>query len=175
MFALQGTIESGTSPIDYSWYDSNDSIVSYDLTLCLNATPDVAGTYTFYAENGCGWTSCTSALTVDSIPAVSCSGDQEVCDGTDVCFTGTTIPGNGITYEWTDSDGNVVSYDSTLCLTASALTAGAYTFEAYNECFNNFCTCNLTVDEAPLVSCTGNQETCDGNEVCFSGNYFVRH
>ena len=165
-----GSVTSDTSSINYGWYDFNNNLVSTDSVLCLTANADNGGTYTFYAENGCGYMSCTSTLTVDLPPTVSCSGDQQVCDSSGVCFTASILSGvNPIEYEWVDANNNLLSSDSSLCLTATDSTAGTYYFEAFNICGLTYCSSNLTITQPPVVTCSGNQEVCAGTEVCFSG------
>ena len=171
-----GTVVSGMAS-DYYWNNDNaDTVASYDYTLCLTASQANAGSYSFIALNYCGGDYCLANLTVDEPPQVSCSGNQEVCAGTDVCFTGIINAGTEpIDYYWLDSLDNIVSFDSSLCLTANAVNAGIYTFYAENACGNSSCNSILTTDQAPVVSCSGDQEVCSGTNVCFTGDYRIRN
>ena len=172
---FQETILSGTEPLDYYWLDSNENVVSYDSTLCLTANAGNAGTYTFFAGNGCGTSTCTSTLTVDEAPQVSSSGDQTACIGNTACFTGTVISGTEpVNTYWVDGNNNFISFDEpVLCLTANQNNGGNYYFYALNGCGYDSIGVQLTVNPLPDSTVT-TSTVCNGYSgtlTAASGNY----
>ncbi|MFT5745384.1 MAG: gliding motility-associated-like protein [Saprospiraceae bacterium] len=98
-------------------------------------------------------------------PIIDCNSDFAVVDGSP------SNVGNNPMYEWTDSDGNVVSSTSTL----QAFDGGDYTLTVLSELDGNICSVSttLTIEEysdLPNASADGGDIDCNNSSVTLMGN-----
>ncbi|MFK8009713.1 MAG: choice-of-anchor L domain-containing protein [Saprospiraceae bacterium] len=165
---LDGTGSSAGTDFTYQWVTSNGNIVSGENSL----TPEVNATGTYELIVTSGINGCTISdeveITQDSSLPVANAGDGfeitcQVFDGT-LDGSASTI-NNDITFEWTTTDGNIVSGANSL--TPFVDEAGVYQLTLTN--ITNGCTAisSATVienNEAPDVEAGATMELNCNNE-----------
>lgn len=172
---VSGAGSSAGPVFTYEWTTTNGNIVSGDNQLLLNV--DQPGTYTLLVtniENGCSSTSSAVVvsnavlpnLSIQAPAAIDCDSDEVVIDATQ------SQSGTGITYQWTTTNGNIVSGATTLNPTVDA--GGSYQLLITNT--NNGCTSTgmttVVVDQVnPTVSVPSGTLNCGQPELqlCATG------
>lgn len=123
-------LANGGTNFTYFWSHTTDNGPTQSVL------PNVETTYTVHAENteGCG--SSIEEITVSVLPplGVTSSPSQTICPGESINISATGSDGNGgpYTYEWTDSNGDVVSTDAVY--EASPLATSTYTVTVTDDC-----------------------------------------
>ncbi|MBK8704939.1 MAG: hypothetical protein IPN33_16100 [Saprospiraceae bacterium] len=171
---LNGTGSSAGANIQYTWTTSNGNIVSGANTL----TPVVnqAGTYTLTVlntQNNCSASANTTVSGNTQLP-VAVSGPSAVltCIQSQVTLNGTgSSSGPGIEYNWTTTDGHIVSGGNTLSPVVDE--AGTYNLEVLNT--NTLCSSasSVVISEntvPPLVTAIGGNIDCDSPTVALSAD-----
>ena len=174
---ISASVTAGTDtqdcPVVVSWKDPNGTIVSNTKDLILSGA-SLSGAYVFTASNCCGNTTCTTNLTINTAPKVSCEINPEsgvICAGpnANVTFTafasGTPFP----TYQWQFNGSDIAGATNSAFILSgvTTLNQGTYTVIVTNICNSASCSKDLTVNEAPGVKCFIDPE--NGN-VCVGGN-----
>jgi gliding motility-associated-like protein len=96
---------------------------------------------------------------------IDCNTDHVFVDGSP------SFVGDNPTYEWTDSDGNIVSSTSTF----QAFEGGDYTLTVFSELAGSICEVSTMVTieaeaDLPDVSATGGDIDCNNSMIALSGN-----
>ncbi len=132
-------------------------------TATISVSPASTTTYTVSATgaNGCTSTS-SSTVTVNQLPAVSISGNSNLCAGASTTLTAT----GGDTYVWSNGD-------NTASITVTPSSSSTYTVTATSA---SGCTAtntqNVVVNALPTPTISGNLAVCQGGSTTLtaSGN-----
>lgn len=130
---------------------SGTGVSGTDYTAAAGTTNTV--TYTYTDINGCS-NSCTFDITVYNQPAITCPGDQTVCESDlplDLTALG-ALPGGGV-FSGTGVSG------TTYTAAGGTTNTVTYTITDGNGCTNS-CTFDITVNALPAVNCPENQFVC---------------
>ncbi|MBK8194567.1 MAG: HYR domain-containing protein [Lewinellaceae bacterium] len=139
----------GASPAGGTF--SGTGVSGTDYTAAAGTTNTV--TYTYTDINGCS-NSCTFDITVYNQPAITCPGDQTVCESDlplDLTALG-ALPGGGV-FSGTGVSG------TTYTAAGGTTNTVTYTITDGNGCTNS-CTFDITVNALPAVNCPENQFVC---------------
>lgn len=164
--SLNGNNSSGGNNIDYLWSSSDGNIVSGE----DSTTPlvDEPGTYTLLvtnSDNGC--TSTSNVVVTENLvaPTADAGSPAELnCNTTVITLDGNgSSSGSDFSYQWTTSNGNIVSGSTTL--TPDVDESGVYELEITND--NNGCTSTASVvitetDELSLALESSSAVDCNG-------------
>ncbi len=163
-----------TENFTYSWTTTDGNILIGNNTLA--AVVDAAGTYTLTTTNTSNNCSSITATTVVNNRAAPTVGAGEIasltCSNTSLVLTGTGDTNPDITYNWTTTDGNIVSGATTLTPTINA--AGTYTITATNPATG--CTVatqvQVLVDTLLPTANAGNSQqlNCENSTVVLNGS-----
>jgi len=144
---LQGSSTTGGN-LSYAWTASPGNIVSGDNS--LTPVVDQEGTYTLTItnlDNNCQSTDQVVVSSDANLPNVDAGADQTIdCTNTTAMLQGTTSTTGNLMYEWTTSDGNIISGMNSLNPIVDS--NGTYTLTITN--LDNNCTASDNV----LVSVT---------------------
>lgn len=172
---VSGAGSSSGPNFTYQWTTTDGNIVSGDNQLLLNVNE--AGTYTLLVTNNANGCFSTSSAVVESnavLPNLSIQSPAAIdCDTDEVVINASqSQSGTGITYQWTTTNGNIVSGATTLTPTVDE--AGTYQLLITNS--NNGCTStgttSVVVDQvAPTVSVPSGSLNCGQPEIqlCATG------
>ena len=163
--AIALTVEGGQAPYNYEWTDDDNNIISAD--------PDLSelepGSYTLRITEGSGNTisrvflvEVASSLSLELLPISNFNGFAVSCkEATNGMVRAIGANGDGLTYEWTNSDGALVGMGETL----SGVGPGTYTATVFDDLG---CAVSAeTVLEAPdAIEIEGliNDVSCPGND-----------
>lgn len=164
-------IEGNDTPYSFIWLAPNGTDVFSEQNPSLLT---VTGDYTLTVT---GISGCTSTLIVNVPPCDFSFSNFTVninnsCDGPGTGSIEVIIP-SGIgsapyLFEWSDSEGNLVSQVNTNSniTTASGLSAGEYCLEVFSAglCYASSCGLIISEAEPPTVSYTIEPETFEGND-----------
>jgi hypothetical protein len=163
IITLDGTGSSTGLDFDYLWTTSGGNIVSGSTTLMPEV--DAPGAYTLTVtntDNGC-ITSTTVVVTENTVPPVATGAAPPVtCANPEVTINaGASSVGPDFEYQWTTTNGNIVSGDDTLFPVVNQ--GGSYTLTVTNT--DNGCTTDFTVQvdedtDVPAVSGVAPDLTC---------------
>jgi len=172
---VSGAGSSSGSNFTYLWTTTDGNIVSGDNQLLLNVNE--AGTYTLLVTNNANGCFSTSSAVVSSntvLPnlniqapaAIDCDSDEVVIDASQ------SQSGTGITYQWTTTNGHIVSGGTTLTPTVD--TAGTYQLlitNTTNGCISTGMTSVVIDQSAPTVSVPAGALNCGQPEIqlCATG------
>lgn len=138
--------------LTYAWR-KDGSTISGATASSYSAT--ASGSYTVVVSNGtCSATSSATAVSIGTSLAatITASGATSFCSGGSVVLNATA--GAGLTYVWR-KDGTIIS--GATASTCTATTAGSYTVVVSNgTCSGTSAAKVITVNAAPVVSCTAN-------------------
>ncbi|MBN2683057.1 MAG: gliding motility-associated C-terminal domain-containing protein, partial [Bacteroidales bacterium] len=159
---LNGSGSSAGAGYSYSWSTAGGNIVSGGTT--TSPVVNAAGTYTILVTNSANGCTASDVVTVTNnttVPLVDAGENRTLdCNFTQIQLDGTgTETGALITYNWTTTDGNIVSGATTL--TPLIDLPGSYTLVATNSvngCYNSD---DVVVNENvnyPVVN-AGNDQT----------------
>jgi hypothetical protein len=131
------TTLSGSGASNYTWFPG---LITGQTP---SVTPSATTTYTLvgYGSNGCS-SSASVTVTVNASPALSVTGDNEICDGESVTLT--VSGANG--YIWAHN----ASSSATEIVTPSATTTYSVTGTALNGCSDS-AVFTITVNANPVV------------------------
>jgi thiol-disulfide isomerase/thioredoxin len=172
---VSGAGSSSGPNFTYQWTTTDGNIVSGDNQLLLNVNE--AGTYTLLVTNNANGCFSTSSAVVESnavLPNLSIQSPAAIdCDTDEVVINASqSQSGTGITYQWTTTNGNIVSGATTLTPTVDE--AGTYQLLITNS--NNGCTStgttSVVIDQvAPTVSVPSGSLNCGQPEIqlCATG------
>ncbi len=159
--SLNGNNSSSGGNIEYLWTSSDGNIVSGE----DSTTPvvDEQGTYTLLvtnSDNGCTSTSNVIVTENLSTPSADAGNTDELnCNTTVITLDGNdSSNGTDFSYQWTTSNGNIVSGSTTL--TPNVDESGMYELEVTNNINGCTATSNVMITEADdltldLVSSSG--------------------
>lgn len=121
-------------------------------TPTLNPTPSVDSTYTLIVDIGGCKDTTVYTVYVNSLPIVSITGNDTICDGQSTTLTAT----GGNSYSW--NTGGV--FDS-IVVSPSSNSNYAVTVTDSNSCVNtdNY---NVIVNGLPVINISGNDSICAG-------------
>ena len=145
--SLDGNGSSSGTEYTYTWNTQDGNITSGSNT--LNPTIDDPGTYTIVVtneDNGC--TSTDEVIVTEDVvlPDVNAGApDTLTCTILDLILQGDGSQGNNFTYEWTTSNGNIVSGETTFNPTVDQ--PGTYTLLITNTSNECEATSSVVVDE----------------------------
>ena len=166
---------SSTGGFSYSWTTLDGNINSGDST--LNPTIDAIGTYTLLVTNdvtGCTMEDSTMVISTAVYPIADAGLDEILnCNITEVTLDGSNSEaGSSIIYEWSTTDGNIVSGENTINPIID--TSGTYLLLVTNTANNCTTTSQVMVSEnvEPPIANAGIDGllTCDITEFQFIGN-----
>ncbi len=172
---LDGSGSSSGSNISYLWTTTNGNIVSG----ADSATPliDQAGTYSLLVtntDNGCT-ASANAIVTQDvNLPTADAGPDGELnCNVNQLTLNGDdSSDGDNITYQWTTSDGNIVSGDDST--TPLVDQAGTYSLQVINTDTGCSATSSVEVSENTTTPTSDAGPTdelnCDNNSLTLDGS-----
>ncbi|MFK7808340.1 MAG: hypothetical protein AB8F74_11110 [Saprospiraceae bacterium] len=166
--------ESGTN-ITYQWSTANGNIVSGATTTA--PVIDAAGDYMIIVTNTTTGCTASSELVVaentDTPESNAGTANPITCDNNTITLDGSgSTNGADITYEWSTSDGNIVSGGTTTAPDVDE--AGTYSLLVINN--NNGCTATASVTVAentanPLANAgSGGELTCAANSITLDGS-----
>lgn len=161
---LNGSNSTPTGLLSFQWSTVNGAIQSGQNT--PNAVVTAAGEYTLVVTNtvnGCTDSRTVTVLPDNSIPAVTATaGGIITCAVQEVALNGAgSSAGANFTYQWTTTNGQIVSGANSLQAVAGA--PGQYTLIVTNTSNNCTATFNLTVpaDLTNPVADAGNNQVLD--------------
>lgn len=132
-----------------------------DTTAFTTAAPAVTTTYSVDVadSNGCA-ASDTVTVTVLPAPAVSISGNTSVCIGSPVTLTSSAA----VSYLWSTGD-------TTASISPAPTSSQTYAVSVLdsNGCVGSD-SVNVTVNQLPVISISGNTTVCAGNSTTLSAN-----
>ncbi|MEZ4982043.1 MAG: HYR domain-containing protein [Saprospiraceae bacterium] len=145
MVTLNASGSSSGPAFSYNWTTNNGNIVSGGTT--LTPTVDAPGLYTLEVTNNSNGCTASAATTVaeDTNPPLADAGDDlEIgCGQSSIMLDGTgSDSGPDINYNWTSSNGNILSGGNTATPTVDM--PGTYTLEVTNTA--NGCSATSSVD-----------------------------
>lgn len=115
----------------------------------------VSGVYADTLVNAAGCDSILQInLTVNSIPSVTITGGDVVCNGQALLLTA-TLTGVGENFSFSWSGGDTVAF-------ISVATAGDYSVTVSNVCGNSISSVSVTTALTPEVSITASDTLCEG-------------
>jgi len=171
---LDGTSSASGADITYEWTTTDGHFISGETT--TTPTVDAVGTYVIKVLDGstdCFSTDTTYVTNGGSLPVIQIATPSPITctDLTSVLDASQSDNGAGYTYEWTTTDGNIVSGANTLVATVDA--AGTYKFTLTNT--NNGCTSIKTIQvdsnvDAPVFSVQNDTLTCNTTSVTLCVN-----
>jgi gliding motility-associated-like protein len=169
---LDGSLSDSGAEFTYEWTTPNGNIVSGEDT----TTPlvDAPGTYTLTVYNSMTLCENSTQITItedqlnadiDPPPYLDCLSGQVVLSGAN------SSGGNGITYEWTTPDGNIVATNGNQ---ATVDQAGTYFLTVSYDYGSGTCTeeTSVTVEEDPNVPVAfglDEELSCDPNSIELDG------
>ncbi len=172
---LTATADSG-SDISYAWTTPDGNIVIDGNENTLTPTIDAAGTYTLTVTNSTTGCSDTDTVVISQdadLPAANAGGPLSLdCNNTSLTISGTGDSGVDITYQWTTTDGNIVSGDNTLTPTIDE--PGTYTLTVTNTGSTCDATSSVTISDnstLPTVNAgTAADLTCAATTLSLAGS-----
>ncbi|MDX2281300.1 MAG: T9SS type A sorting domain-containing protein [Saprospiraceae bacterium] len=150
--SLQGNGSAGNN-FSYLWTASNGGHIVAGMTT-LTPIVDSSGTYQLKisnANNGCISTATTTVV-LDNVPPISAivSPANLNCTNSQVQINaGASSQGNNFSYNWTSTNGNIVSGAATLFPIVDV--AGNYVLQVNNNQNGCTSTANATVNQSPMV------------------------
>ena len=170
---LDGTGSSVGANFTYLWTTAGGNILSGAATLM--PTVDATGTYTLTVSNTTN--GCTASIDVvvneditPPIAAINMPGQLTCTVNTLVLDGSPSSAGPNITYQWTTSDGNILSGATTTNPTIDA--TGSYTLTVTNTTNGCTATAMVTVTEditAPIAMATGGNLSCGQPQIQLDG------
>jgi len=163
--SLQGSGSTGNN-FSYLWTASNGGHIVAGMTT-LTPKVDSSGTYQIKisnANNGCISTATTTVV-LDNVPPISAivSPANLNCTNSQVQINaGASSQGNNFSYNWTSTNGNIVSGAATLFPIVDQ--AGNYALQVNNNQNGCTSTANATVNQSPIV---GYNISALNNASCF--------
>ncbi len=161
---VSANVGGGVSPYSYQWSNGNSGPVA-------NYTVAGAGNVVVTDNNGCARTA-TFTIVSNVVPPVATTTPQ----GSISCLAPTaTLSGAGssaganFTYQWTTTNGNIVSGATTLSPVVNA--AGLYTLQVTNT--SNSCTATATVTVTSNVAAPGASAAVSGPLTCTNGSIML--
>ena len=158
---LTATAGGGTPGYQYEWFNSdndNQTVVSAPGAYSVTLTD----------QNGCSKSTTVNVGGNIAAPTATAGPDAAItCQQSTATLNGTgSSSGANFSYQWTTSDGNIVSGATTLNPVVNA--AGTYTLVVTNN--NNGCTSSddavvTSNQSAPSATATGGQLTCSTTSV----------
>lgn len=130
-------------------------------TTSITVSPASTTTYTASATNSCGTASDNVVVTVNPLPAVNVSEDENICAGDDITLTASGIVGNLI---WSPGGATTAS------ITVSPTSTTTYTASASTFCGTASEDAIVTVLPAPSVIVPGTQVICAGDAVTLTAS-----
>lgn len=172
---LSGTGSSVGSQYSYQWTTTDGEITGGATT--LTPTVSKAGTYTLEVTDNnfdCAVTTSVVVVNNEELPNVTINTPSEIdCDNPTVSISAAgSSTGSDFSYQWSTSNGNIVSGETTLTVEVNAV--GDYTLEITNSA--NGCVASSSVSvsgssdavnanagTAGDLTCTVTQVTLDGS------------
>lgn len=175
ILSLDGSMSTMGDEVGYTWTTLDGNIVANETT----TTPDVdaPGTYEILVTDistGCTATASVIVTGDGNVPTADAGMSLELdCDNNIVTLDGSASSvGADFTYNWTTTDGNVLSGANTLMPEVGS--AGTYILMVTNT--DNECTASANVEvsastDMPLASVVPLVEiSCDGSSINLDGN-----
>lgn len=128
-------------------------------TSSITVSPTSSTTYTATATNTCGNASDAVVVTVNPLPAVTASADQNICTGDAVTLSATGVVGNLV---WSPGGATTSS------ITVSPTSTTTYTATTTNSCGTATDNVVVNVSQQPAVAVSNDQSICPGNSVTLS-------
>jgi gliding motility-associated-like protein len=172
---LNGTGSSVGTDFDYQWSTTNGNIVSGDTT--IDPLINEPGTYEIQVTNNSNGCSSTDLVVIDEdvdLPtAVSAVDDLLTCDLTSLFLSGTgSSVGAEFTYNWSTTNGNILSGGTTL--EPEVNEPGTYTLTIEDQSNGCVSETSLVVEQdivdPTVVIATPDLLTCVNLTVQISGN-----
>lgn len=163
---------SGQVVTDYNWSGPNGFTATTASITLNNLTPADTGVYSVSVANGtCNGPSPSSVtVTIGTLPTVSASGDQQICEGNNASFTANATPSN-VNYSWTGPNGYTANTSTINFNNATVLESGEYIITVDdNGCAGLSDTVILTVDAMPVVTISGDTVYCEGQNMVLTAN-----
>ena len=171
---LSGNGSSTGAGITYQWTTTNGHILSGSTS--LSPVVDAAGTYMLVVTNSLGCTKDTSITVSADLaqPVADVVSPANIdCNNSSITFVDNgSSTGPEFTYNWTTSDGNIVSGNTSLTPTVDA--QGTYTLVITNT--NNGCTSTMDVvvtgdTQMPTAVATAEGDiNCNNTQVSLDGS-----
>ncbi len=157
---------TATGAQNYSW-SSGETTAS--ITVMPSVTTDYIVSTT--GTNGCTNTD-TIQVKVNELPIATAESDSQItCSTTEVTIDGDgSSTGNNVNYQWSTDDGNIVSEETNLTITADA--AGTYTLTVTNNLSGCSTSTAVEIQEdvaSPQITATGGTLTCNNSSIQLEG------
>lgn len=128
-------------------------------TSSITVSPTSTQTYTATASNNCGSASDAVTVSVNPLPAVTASADENTCAGDVVTLSATGITGNIV---WSPGGATTSS------ITVNPSATQTYTVTATNSCGTVSDAVDVNVTPLPSVTASADQSVCGGDPVTLS-------
>ena len=142
----------------YTWSNPSATTTTVSVAPTTNATYSVTGT----SALGCVGSTTTMAVSVYSLPLVSITGTNGVCNGSSIVLTA-----NGAsTYTWTSPSSNA----STISIAPTVNTTYSLSGTSSQGCNGTVAALAVTVYSIPVISITGTNGVCNGSTINLTAN-----
>ncbi len=160
---LSAVGSSTGNDIMYTWYDASNNIIGTGASISVSN----AGNYTlevFDSETGCiSLDEVNVSMNIDTPISVSNYSNAINCSNTTAMVLGTGSTNTGVVYNWSTTDGNIISDPNAIDITVSS--GGTYTLQVTNPI--NGCTASSSVvvpsnSNVPSAVLEGDTAFCEG-------------